>query len=48
MVALIEPEKLADVQTIADKLAKLNEEARLYVAGAVDMAALMSISRKSA
>lgn len=45
---MIELEKLADVQAVADKLARLDKDALLYVAGAVDMAALMSASRKTA
>ena len=37
----INPEKLADIQTVADKLSNLPQDALIYISGAVDTALLL-------
>lgn len=40
--ALIDPDKEADIQTIAEKLGKLPTDQLMYVAGAISMASFLS------
>lgn len=40
--ALIDPDKEADIQTIAEKLGKLPMDQLMYVAGAISMASFLS------
>jgi len=48
MTAYVNPDHLAEVEALAEKLRKLPEAALLYVAGAVEMATIMTTDKRPA
>lgn len=48
MTSYVNPDQLTEIESLAEKLRKLPEAALLYVAGAVEMATIMTTDKRPA